>query len=182
MYIPSKVRVLPAEADPIGYHAIGKLPKQAKIKHPHLHQLPKIFLIFGDWLLHWANIDERLVAITPAMAEGSGMVEYATKYPKRFFDVAIAEQHAVTLAAGMATSGKIKPVVAIYSTFCSGVMISLIHDVALQNLDVTFAIDRAGLVGEDGATHAGVLIWHFYAVCLMSSSLPQVMNMSAISY
>lgn len=148
---------LPAEADPIGYHAIGKLPKAGKNQAPTSAPTAKKYSqIFGDWLLHWANIDERLVAITPAMAEGSGMVEYATKYPKRFFDVAIAEQHAVTLAAGMATSGKIKPVVAIYSTFLQRGYDQLIHDVALQNLDVTFAIDRAGLVGEDGATHAGV--------------------------
>lgn len=151
---------LPAEADPIGYHAIGKLPKTTD-KQPATDSqarpaTKKYSQIFGEWLLHTAKHDKALVAITPAMAEGSGMVEYAACYPERFFDVAIAEQHAVTLAAGMATSEKIKPVVAIYSTFLQRGYDQLIHDVALQNLDVTFAIDRAGLVGEDGATHAGV--------------------------
>ncbi|WP_049237442.1 1-deoxy-D-xylulose-5-phosphate synthase [Moraxella canis] len=148
---------LPAEADPIGYHAIGKLPKAGENNPPISTPAPKKYSqIFGDWLLHQACRDDKLVAITPAMAEGSGMVEYAAKYPERFFDVAIAEQHAVTLAAGMATSDRVKPVVAIYSTFLQRGYDQLIHDVALQNLDVTFAIDRAGLVGEDGATHAGV--------------------------
>ena len=151
---------LPAEADPIGYHAIGKLPKTADTStanQPNKPSTPakKYSQIFGDWLMHTAKADDKLVAITPAMAEGSGMVEYANAYPERFFDVAIAEQHAVTLAAGMATS-VLKPVVAIYSTFLQRGYDQLIHDVALQNLDVTFAIDRAGLVGEDGATHAGV--------------------------
>ncbi|UTO06092.1 1-deoxy-D-xylulose-5-phosphate synthase [Moraxella sp. FZLJ2107] len=149
---------LPAEADPIGYHAIGKLPKAASgdAAKPTTAPAKKYSQIFGDWLMQTAQDDANLVAITPAMAEGSGMVEYAHKFPERFFDVAIAEQHAVTLAAGMATSGKLKPVVAIYSTFLQRGYDQLIHDVALQNLDVTFAIDRAGLVGEDGATHAGV--------------------------
>lgn len=150
---------LPAEADPIGYHAIGKLPKaDSSSDKAHTVTTPKkkYSQVFGDWLMHTASSDDMLVAITPAMAEGSGMVEYAKAYPQRFFDVAIAEQHAVTLAAGMATSGRIKPVVAIYSTFLQRGYDQFIHDVALQNLDVTFAIDRAGLVGEDGATHAGV--------------------------
>ncbi len=147
---------LPAEADPIGYHAIGKLPKDApKVQDKPANKAKKYAQVFGEWLKHTAAIDKKMVAITPAMCEGSGMVDYAAAYPDRFFDVAIAEQHAVTLAAGMATMG-IKPVVAIYSTFLQRGYDQLIHDVALQNLDVTFAIDRAGLVGEDGATHAGV--------------------------
>ena len=145
---------LPAEQDPIGYHAIGKLPKSQTISIPKT-QPKKYSQIFGQWLCDTAKIDQNLVAITPAMCEGSGMVEFAKMYPQRFFDVAIAEQHAVTLASGMATMG-IKPVVAIYSTFLQRGYDQLVHDVALQNLDVTFAIDRAGLVGEDGATHAGV--------------------------
>ena len=110
--------------------------------------------MFGEWLCDEAAQDERLLAITPAMCEGSGMVKFAKQFPQRFFDVAIAEQHAVTLAAGMACEG-LKPVVAIYSTFLQRGYDQLIHDVALQNLDVTFGIDRAGLVGEDGPTHAG---------------------------
>lgn len=145
---------LPAEQDPIGYHAIGKLPK-SQTNVTTQAQPKKYSQIFGQWLCDTAAKDSNLVAITPAMCEGSGMVEFAKMYPQRFFDVAIAEQHAVTLAAGMATMG-IKPVVAIYSTFLQRGYDQLIHDVALQNLDVTFAIDRAGLVGEDGATHAGV--------------------------
>ncbi|UNU72891.1 1-deoxy-D-xylulose-5-phosphate synthase [Moraxella nasovis] len=146
---------LPAEADPIGYHAIGKLPKSTPT--PSVQKPAKKYSdVFGEWLIDTAKADEKLVAITPAMAEGSGMVNFAKVFPKRFFDVAIAEQHAVTLAAGMATNHKIKPVVAIYSTFLQRGYDQLIHDVALQSLDVTFAIDRAGLVGEDGATHAGV--------------------------
>lgn len=149
---------LPAEADPIGYHAIGKLPKSTDqaIANTPVKPAKKYSDIFGEWLIDTANHDKNLVAITPAMSEGSGMVRFAEQFAERFFDVAIAEQHAVTLAAGMATSQKIKPVVAIYSTFLQRGYDQLIHDVALQNLDVTFAIDRAGLVGEDGATHAGV--------------------------
>ncbi|OOR87205.1 1-deoxy-D-xylulose-5-phosphate synthase [Moraxella caviae] len=150
---------LPAEADPIGYHAIGKLPKSAKCDNvpaaAQAQPAKKYSDIFGEWLCDTAYAQPNLTAITPAMCEGSGMVGFAAKFPERFFDVAIAEQHAVTLAAGMATNG-IKPVVAIYSTFLQRGYDQLIHDVALQNLDVTFAIDRAGLVGEDGATHAGV--------------------------
>ncbi|MCG5225911.1 1-deoxy-D-xylulose-5-phosphate synthase [Acinetobacter pittii] len=139
----------PAEADPITYHAIGKINATSTGKTP-----PKYSDVFGQWLCDEAAQDERLLAITPAMCEGSGMVKFAKEFPKRFFDVAIAEQHAVTLAAGMACEG-LKPVVAIYSTFLQRGYDQLIHDVALQNLDVTFGIDRAGLVGEDGPTHAG---------------------------
>lgn len=147
---------LPAEADPVGFHAIGKLPKETPAQTLPVKPVKKYAQIFGEWLMDTAKTDPNMVAITPAMCEGSGMVDFAQSYPKRFFDVAIAEQHAVTLAAGMATSGVLKPVVAIYSTFLQRGYDQLIHDVALQNLDVTFAIDRAGLVGEDGATHAGV--------------------------
>ncbi|WP_278493152.1 1-deoxy-D-xylulose-5-phosphate synthase [Acinetobacter gyllenbergii] len=146
----------PAEADPITYHAITKIApvvataaKTSTVKAP-----PKYSDVFGQWLCDEAAQDQRLLAITPAMCEGSGMVKFAQQYPERFFDVAIAEQHAVTLAAGMACEG-LKPVVAIYSTFLQRGYDQLIHDVALQNLDVTFGIDRAGLVGEDGPTHAG---------------------------
>ncbi|EKF46436.1 TPA: 1-deoxy-D-xylulose-5-phosphate synthase [Acinetobacter nosocomialis] len=139
----------PAEADPITYHAIGKINATSGGKAP-----PKYSDVFGEWLCDEAAQDERLLAITPAMCEGSGMVKFAKQFPQRFFDVAIAEQHAVTLAAGMACEG-LKPVVAIYSTFLQRGYDQLIHDVALQNLDVTFGIDRAGLVGEDGPTHAG---------------------------
>ncbi|MFX6545445.1 1-deoxy-D-xylulose-5-phosphate synthase [Acinetobacter baumannii] len=139
----------PAEADPITYHAIGKINAASGGKTP-----PKYSVVFGEWLCDEAAQDERLLAITPAMCEGSGMVKFAKQFPQRFFDVAIAEQHAVTLAAGMACEG-LKPVVAIYSTFLQRGYDQLIHDVALQNLDVTFGIDRAGLVGEDGPTHAG---------------------------
>jgi 1-deoxy-D-xylulose-5-phosphate synthase len=115
---------------------------------------PSYTQVFGDWLCDMAREDERLLAITPAMREGSGLVRFSQEYPERYFDVAIAEQHAVTLAAGMACEGA-KPVVAIYSTFLQRGYDQLIHDVALQNLDVLFAIDRGGVVGPDGATHAG---------------------------
>ena len=143
----------PAEADPIKYHAITKVNTSAEstvVKK----SAPKYADVFGQWLCDQAAEDDRLLAITPAMCEGSGMVKFAAQYPERFFDVAIAEQHAVTLAAGMACEG-LKPVVAIYSTFLQRGYDQLVHDVALQNLDVTFGIDRAGLVGEDGPTHAG---------------------------
>lgn len=139
----------PAEADQIKYHAISKINSSASAA-----AAPKYSDVFGQWLSDEAAQDSRLLAITPAMCEGSGMVQFAKQYPERFFDVAIAEQHAVTLAAGMACEG-LKPVVAIYSTFLQRGYDQLIHDVALQNLDVTFGIDRAGLVGEDGPTHAG---------------------------
>ena len=144
----------PAEADPIGYHALGKLETKKPESSASEPKPPKYQDVFGQWLCDTAAEDLRLAGITPAMGEGSGMVNFAASYPDRYFDVAIAEQHAVTLAAGMACDG-VKPVVAIYSTFLQRGYDQLIHDVALQNLDVTFAIDRAGLVGQDGATHHG---------------------------
>lgn len=141
-----------AESDPIGYHAISRRQKTAVLTNTP----PKTYSqIFGQFLLDTAKVDNKLMAITPAMAEGSGMVAFAKHFPNQYFDVAIAEQHAVTLAGGMATQ-QLKPIVAIYSTFLQRGYDQLIHDIALQNLDVMFAIDRAGLVGEDGATHAGV--------------------------
>jgi len=145
----------PAERDPVGYHAINKIepsPRAAGARPKPVR--PKYQEVFGDWLCDMAERDPRLIGITPAMCEGSGMVEFARRFPARFHDVAIAEQHAVTLAAGLACED-MKPVVAIYSTFLQRAYDQLIHDVALQNLDVLFAIDRAGLVGEDGPTHAG---------------------------
>ncbi|WP_226642595.1 1-deoxy-D-xylulose-5-phosphate synthase [Microbulbifer variabilis] len=146
----------PAEADPVGYHALNKLEPESKVQVavPGKKKLPKYQDIFGQWLCDTAEKDERLIGITPAMCEGSGMVEFSKRFPQRFHDVAIAEQHAVTLAAGLACEGQ-KPVVAIYSTFLQRGYDQMVHDVAIQNLDVTFAIDRAGLVGEDGPTHAG---------------------------
>ncbi|KGF62501.1 1-deoxy-D-xylulose-5-phosphate synthase [Pseudomonas lutea] len=144
----------PAEVDPIGYHAITKLdPLNAPVL-PKKAGGPKYSGVFGQWLCDMAEADERVVGITPAMKEGSDLVAFSERFPDRYFDVAIAEQHAVTLAAGMACEGA-KPVVAIYSTFLQRGYDQLIHDVAVQNLDVLFAIDRAGLVGEDGPTHAG---------------------------
>jgi 1-deoxy-D-xylulose-5-phosphate synthase len=146
----------PAEADPIGYHALSKI-EVAPQKIQLVDEKPKgkkYQDIFGGWLCDMATADKKLIGITPAMSEGSGMVTFSERFPDRFHDVAIAEQHAVTLAAGLACDG-MKPVVAIYSTFLQRAYDQLIHDVALQNLDVLFAIDRAGLVGEDGATHAG---------------------------
>ncbi|MCO1333585.1 1-deoxy-D-xylulose-5-phosphate synthase [Microbulbifer sp. OS29] len=146
----------PAEKDPVGYHALNKLEPEAKVQVavPGKKKLPKYQDIFGQWLCDTAEQDQRLIGITPAMCEGSGMVEFSKRFPDRFHDVAIAEQHAVTLAAGLACE-KQKPVVAIYSTFLQRGYDQMVHDVAIQNLDVTFAIDRAGLVGEDGPTHAG---------------------------
>ncbi len=143
----------PAEVDPIGFHAITKMenPNASKKKNVGM----KYSDVFGSWLTSKANIDPSLIAITPAMKEGSGMVEFADKFPSRFYDVAIAEQHAMTFAAGLACEGK-KPVLAIYSTFLQRAYDQLIHDVAIQNLDLLIAIDRAGLVGEDGATHSGI--------------------------
>lgn len=141
----------PAELDPVGYHALNKIEPKKAVSSPSKIKFQQVF---GDWLCDMAALDKRLVGITPAMCEGSGMVDFAAQYANRFYDVAIAEQHAVTLAAGMACEGQ-KPVVAIYSTFLQRAYDQLVHDVALQNLDVTFAIDRAGLVGEDGPTHAG---------------------------
>jgi|TARA_B110000093_G_scaffold177207_1_gene213911 1-deoxy-D-xylulose-5-phosphate synthase len=137
-----------AEQNPLKYHGISP-PSNSN------NNFPSYSKVFGDWLCNTAGNDERLVGITPAMSEGSGMVEFSTMFPERFFDVAIAEQHAVTLAGGMATKG-LKPVVAIYSTFLQRGYDQFIHDIALQNLNVLFAIDRAGLVGADGATHAGI--------------------------
>ena len=148
----------PAEQDPVGYHAVNKI--EAKPKGPLAAVTeakpsgPKYQAVFGRWLCDMADRDNRLVGITPAMCEGSGMVEFSKRFPDRYYDVAIAEQHALTMAAGMACDG-LKPVVAIYSTFLQRGYDQLIHDIALQNLDVTFGIDRAGLVGEDGPTHHG---------------------------
>ncbi|MGB0732212.1 MAG: 1-deoxy-D-xylulose-5-phosphate synthase [Pontibacterium sp.] len=147
---------LPAEADPIGYHAITKLePKDASDQASSSTQKPpKYSNVFGRWLCELAEQDKRLVGITPAMREGSDLIEFSKRFPSRYFDVAIAEQHSVTFAAGLACGG-MKPVVAIYSTFFQRAYDQWLHDVAIQKLDVLLAIDRAGLVGEDGATHAG---------------------------
>ncbi len=142
-----------AEADPVLYHGPGKFNPAEGIK-PALSAKTTYTQVFGGWLCDMAAADPRLIGITPAMREGSGMVEFEQRFPKRYYDVGIAEQHAVTFAAGLACEG-LKPVVAIYSTFLQRAYDQLIHDVALQNLDVTFALDRAGLVGADGATHAG---------------------------
>ena len=143
-----------AEAEPILYHGTGKFNHLEGIKPSTAPGKITYTEVFGNWLCDMAAADKRLVGITPAMREGSGMVRFHQEYPQRYFDVGIAEQHSVTFAAGMATEG-VKPVVAIYSTFLQRAYDQLIHDVALQNLDVTFALDRAGLVGADGATHAG---------------------------
>lgn len=142
-----------AENDPVKYHAIGKtpMPSEKNSTQPQLTYTQ----IFGQWIIDQAQVDSRLVAITPAMREGSGLVEFEQHFPERYFDVGIAEQHAVTFAAGLACQN-IKPVVAIYSTFLQRAYDQLVHDVALQNLPVMFAIDRAGIVGADGPTHAGV--------------------------
>ncbi len=138
----------PAEDDPIKYHALKGSHAGSGVKKPSYSN------VFGNWLCDMAAVDERLMGITPAMREGSDLIRFSQEFPERYFDVAIAEQHAVTLAAGLACEGA-KPVVAIYSTFLQRAYDQLIHDVALQNLDVLFAIDRAGLVGEDGPTHHG---------------------------
>lgn len=142
-----------AEAEPILYHGTGKFNPTEGIKPVQAGRITYTE-VFGNWLCDMAAVDQRLVGITPAMREGSGMVRFEQEFPARYFDVGIAEQHAVTFGAGLATEG-LKPVVAIYSTFLQRAYDQLIHDVALQNLDVTFALDRAGLVGADGATHAG---------------------------
>ena len=145
----------PAEDDPVGFHAINKIKQEDLANNEGAIQKgPSYSKIFGDWLSYKANKDEKLVAITPAMGEGSGMIEFSKNFPDRYYDVAIAEQHSVSFAAGLACEG-MKPVVAIYSTFLQRAYDQLIHDVALQNLDILFAIDRAGLVGLDGATHQG---------------------------
>ncbi|WP_308186583.1 1-deoxy-D-xylulose-5-phosphate synthase [Neisseria subflava] len=145
-----------AENDPVKYHAVAKLPSEVPV--PEVKPAaakPTYTQVFGQWLCDQAAADERLVAITPAMREGSGLVEFEQQFPDRYFDVGIAEQHAVTFAGGLACEG-IKPVVAIYSTFLQRAYDQLVHDVALQNLPVLFAIDRAGIVGSDGPTHAGL--------------------------
>jgi 1-deoxy-D-xylulose-5-phosphate synthase len=143
----------PAEVDPCVYHGVTPFdPATGKMEKRSGGQT--YTQVFGDWLCDAAESDQRLMAITPAMCEGSGMVEFSKRFPSRYFDVGIAEQHALTFAAGMACEG-LKPVVAIYSTFLQRAYDQLIHDIALQNLDVTLAVDRAGLVGADGATHAG---------------------------
>jgi len=146
----------PAEEDPVKYHAVAPFdPEKGVVESiPEIQAKPSYTEVFGQWLCDMAEQDENLLAITPAMREGSGMVEFSRRFPDRYFDVSIAEQHAVTLAAGMACEGT-HPVVAIYSTFLQRAYDQLIHDVALQSLPVLFAIDRAGLVGSDGPTHAG---------------------------
>ena len=145
-----------AEGDQIGYHAVSPFdPEKGLVSKPGARK-PTYTDVFGDWLCDMAAADDKLLAITPAMREGSGLVRFSKEYPQRYFDVAIAEQHAVTLAAGMACEGA-KPVVAIYSTFLQRAYDQLVHDVAIQKLDVLFAIDRGGVVGPDGATHAGNL-------------------------
>ncbi len=144
----------PAEADPIKWHGPGPFDPKSGVIFKEKTSGPSYSQVFGDWLCDMAEADPRVVAITPAMREGSGLVEYSRRFPDRYFDVAIAEQHAVTFAAGLACDG-VRPVVAIYSSFLQRAYDQLIHDVALQNLPVTFALDRAGLVGGDGATHQG---------------------------
>ena len=143
-----------AEADPVAYHGPGKFDPAVGLQHPTTPPKQTFTHVFGQWLCDMAAVDTRLVGITPAMREGSGMVEFEKHFPTRYFDVGIAEQHAVTFAAGLACEG-LKPVVAIYSTFLQRAYDQVIHDVAIQNLPVVFALDRAGLVGADGATHAG---------------------------
>ncbi|MGC6406552.1 1-deoxy-D-xylulose-5-phosphate synthase [Bisgaard Taxon 45] len=143
----------PAEKDPIGFHGVPKFDHLSG-QLPKANSTPTYSSIFGDWLCEMAAQDPKLVGITPAMREGSGMVEFSNRFPQQYFDVAIAEQHAVTFAAGLAIAGY-KPVVAIYSTFLQRAYDQLIHDVAIQNLPVLFAIDRAGVVGADGQTHQG---------------------------
>ena len=143
-----------AEADPVAYHGPGKFDPAVGLQSPSTPPKQTFTQVFGQWLCDMAAHDPRLVGITPAMREGSGMVEFDKRYPTRYFDVGIAEQHAVTFAAGLACEG-MKPVVAIYSTFLQRAYDQVIHDVAIQNLPVVFALDRAGLVGADGATHAG---------------------------
>jgi 1-deoxy-D-xylulose-5-phosphate synthase len=173
---------LPAENDPVGYHAITKInpihqPTEKKVSYSN---------VFGRWVCEMANTDKYLTAITPAMSEGSDLVQFSKSFPQRFFDVAIAEQHAITLAAGMACQG-IKPVVAIYSTFLQRAYDQLVHDVSIQKLDLLLAIDRAGLVGEDGATHSGVLDIAILralpdAVIMTPSSAEELRNMLHTGY
>jgi 1-deoxy-D-xylulose-5-phosphate synthase len=144
----------PAEADPIKWHGPGPFDPASGTIYKEKSSGPSYSQVFGEWLCDMAEADARIIGITPAMREGSGLVEFSKRFPERYFDVAIAEQHAVTFAAGLATEG-LKPVVAIYSTFLQRAYDQLIHDVALQSLPVVFAVDRAGLVGSDGATHQG---------------------------
>jgi 1-deoxy-D-xylulose-5-phosphate synthase len=144
----------PAEADPIKWHGPGPFDPASGTIFKEKSSGPTYSQVFGQWLCDMAERDPRIIGITPAMREGSGLVEFSKRFPERYFDVAIAEQHAVTFAAGLAAEG-LKPVVAIYSTFLQRAYDQLIHDVALQNLPVVFALDRAGLVGSDGATHQG---------------------------
>ena len=159
---------VPAEEDPILYHGPGKFdPAVGIVSKPSTK--PTYSQIFGDWLCDMAKLDRRLIGITPAMREGSGMVKFSEQYPDRYFDVGIAEQHAVTFAAGLACEG-MKPVVAIYSTFLQRAYDQVIHDVVLQNLPVVFAIDRAGLVGADGPTHAGSFDYSFLR-CLPNTTV-----------
>ncbi len=143
-----------AEADPVAYHGPGRFDPAVGLQKSSAPAKTTFTQVFGQWLCDMAAQDKRLVGITPAMREGSGLVEFEKRFPERYFDVGIAEQHAVTFAAGLACEG-LKPVVAIYSTFLQRAYDQLIHDVAIQNLPVVFALDRAGLVGADGATHAG---------------------------
>ena len=143
-----------AEQDPIKYHAVPKFNPEETSLPKKAASLPSYSQIFGDWLCKTAAIDKKLIAVTPAMAEGSGMVEFSKRFPDQYYDVAIAEQHAVTYAAGLAIGGQ-NAVVAIYSSFLQRGYDQLIHDVAIQNLPVMFAVDRAGVVGADGATHQG---------------------------
>ncbi|TAL25686.1 MAG: 1-deoxy-D-xylulose-5-phosphate synthase [Aquabacterium sp.] len=158
-----------AEADPIAYHGPGKFDPAVGLKKPATPGATTFTQVFGQWLCDMARADERLVAITPAMREGSGMVEFEQLYPARYHDVGIAEQHAVTFAAGLACEG-LKPVVAIYSTFLQRAYDQLIHDVAIQDLPVVFALDRAGIVGADGATHMGAFDIAFVR-CIPNMSL-----------
>ncbi len=161
-----------AEADPIAYHGPGKFDPAVGLTKPATPPKTTFTQVFGQWLCDMAEADPRLVGITPAMREGSGMVEFERRFPARYFDVGIAEQHAVTFAAGLACEG-LKPVVAIYSTFLQRAYDQLIHDVALQNLPVVFALDRAGLVGADGATHAGAYdIAYLRCIPIMAVACP----------
>lgn len=174
---------LAAEQDPVGYHAIDKIDPIAKVPSPKTATYANIF---GQWACHVAAQDPRLQVITPAMAGGSGLSAFASQFPKQLHDVAIAEQHAITLAAGMACAGA-KPVVAIYSTFLQRGYDQLVHDVALQNLDVLFAVDRAGVVGEDGATHTGAYDISYLAcvpnlVLMAPSSAQEAMSLLQLGY
>jgi len=158
-----------AEADPVNYHGPGKFDPAIGLVKPATPPKPSFTQVFGQWLCDMGQADERLVAITPAMREGSGLVEFEQRFPKRYFDVGIAEQHAVTFAAGLACEG-LKPVVAIYSTFLQRGYDQLVHDVAIQDLPVVFALDRAGIVGADGPTHAGAFDIAFVR-CLPNCSM-----------